>query len=48
MSPSRVIFPIVMGSGKRLLDNADESKKLALVNSSPTDTGRNTLTYRPA
>jgi dihydrofolate reductase len=43
-----VVFPIVLGSGKRLFRDADEAKKLWLVESQPTSTGGVILTYRPA
>ncbi|HET9673914.1 MAG TPA: dihydrofolate reductase family protein [Gaiellaceae bacterium] len=43
-----VVFPIVLGSGKRLFRDADEAKKLRLVESQPTSTGGVILTYRPA
>jgi dihydrofolate reductase len=42
------VFPIVLGSGKRLFRDADETKKLRLVESQPTSTGGVILTYRPA
>jgi dihydrofolate reductase len=43
-----VVFPIVLGSGKRLFRDADEARKLRLVQSQPTSTGGVILTYRPA
>ena len=43
-----VVFPIVLGSGKRLFRDADEAKKLRLVESQPTSTGGVILTYRSA
>jgi dihydrofolate reductase len=43
-----VVFPIVLGSGKRLFRDADEAKKLRLVESQPTTTGGVILTYRQA
>jgi dihydrofolate reductase len=41
------IFPIVLGSGKRLFRDADQVKKLRLVDSRPTTTGGLMLTYEP-
>lgn len=43
-----VIFPILLGSGKRLFGNADEPRELSLVDSKPTRTGGIMLIYRPA
>jgi dihydrofolate reductase len=42
------VFPIVLGSGKRLFRELDEARKLRLVDSRPTNTGGVLLTYRPA
>jgi dihydrofolate reductase len=42
------VFPIVLGSGKRLFRPADEAKKLSLVESKATGTGGVFLTYRSA
>jgi len=42
------VFPIVLGSGKRLFRELDEARKLSLVDSRPTNTGGVLLTYRPA
>jgi dihydrofolate reductase len=42
------VFPIVLGSGKRLFREADEPGKLSLVDSKTTSTGGVLLTYRPA
>ncbi|HEU4354194.1 MAG TPA: dihydrofolate reductase family protein [Actinomycetota bacterium] len=42
------IFPIVLGSGKRLFRDSDQVRKLRLVDSKPTTTGGLMLTYRPA
>jgi dihydrofolate reductase len=41
------VYPIVLGTGKRLFDGADAAK-LELVASKPTTTGGVMLTYRPA
>jgi dihydrofolate reductase len=43
-----VVFPIVLGSGKRLFREADQAVKLRLVDSKATGTGGVMLTYRPA
>jgi dihydrofolate reductase len=43
-----VVFPIVLGSGKRLFREADEARKLTLVDCKATSTGGVMLTYRPA
>jgi dihydrofolate reductase len=42
------VYPIVLGSGKRLFGEATEPTKLRLVDSKPTGTGGVLLTYRPA
>jgi dihydrofolate reductase len=42
------VFPIVLGSGKRLFREADEVRRLSLVASNTTGTGGLILTYRPA
>jgi dihydrofolate reductase len=42
------VFPIVLGSGKRLFGEAAQPTKLRLVDSKPTGTGGVLLTYRPA
>jgi dihydrofolate reductase len=42
-----IVFPIVLGSGKRLFREADEPTKLSLVESKATGTGGVMLTYRP-
>ncbi|HKY12808.1 MAG TPA: dihydrofolate reductase family protein [Gaiellaceae bacterium] len=42
------VFPIVVGSGKRLFREADEVRRLSLVDSNTTGTGGLILTYRPA
>jgi dihydrofolate reductase len=42
------VYPIVLGSGKRLFREADQVRKLSLVDSKPTSTGGVILTYRPA
>jgi dihydrofolate reductase len=41
-----VVFPILLGGGKRLFGAADHPTKLSLVNSKPTGTGGVMLTYR--
>ena len=43
-----VVFPIVIGSGKRLFGATDRPAKLALVSSQQTGTGGVMLTYRLA
>jgi dihydrofolate reductase len=43
-----VVFPILLGSGKRLFGAADRPTKLSLVASKPTGTGGVMLTYRRA
>jgi dihydrofolate reductase len=43
-----VVYPIVLGSGKRLFREAAQVRKLSLVDSKPTSTGGVILTYRPA
>jgi len=42
------VFPIVLGSGKRLFRDADQVRRLTLVDSKATTTGGLMLTYRPA
>ncbi len=41
------VFPIVLGSGKRLFREADRVRRLSLVDSKATSTGGVILTYRP-
>jgi len=41
------VFPIVLGSGKRLFREADRARRLSLVDSKATSTGGVMLTYRP-
>jgi dihydrofolate reductase len=43
-----IVFPILLGGGKRLFRDADEPTKLTLVDSVSTGTGGLILTYRPA
>jgi dihydrofolate reductase len=43
-----VVFPIVLGSGKRLFREAGQARRLRLVDSKATCTGGVILTYRPA
>lgn len=45
---SLFVYPIVLGSGKRLFGDADEVRKLELVDSKTTTTGGLLLSYRPA
>lgn len=42
------VFPIVLGSGKRLFGEAEAPKRLKLIESAATGTGGLLLTYRPA
>ena len=42
------VYPLLLGSGKRLFRDTDAPKKLSLVDSKPTSTGGVLLTYRPA
>jgi dihydrofolate reductase len=42
------VYPLVLGSGKRLFRDSDQVRKLRLVDSKPTSTGGVILTYRPA
>lgn len=42
------VFPIVLGSGKRLFRDSDRVRRLRLVDSKPTTTGGLMLTYEPA
>jgi len=42
-----MIAPIVLGSGKRLFADADDVRKLELVDAVTTTTGAQILTYRP-
>jgi dihydrofolate reductase len=43
-----VVFPILLGSGKRLFGEAEAPKRLKLIESAATGTGGLMLTYRPA
>lgn len=43
-----MIHPVVVGSGKRLFDEAGDLKRMRLVDSKTTRTGVVILTYRPA
>lgn len=45
---SLMVFPIVLGSGKRLFRNAAQARKLSLVDCKTTSTGGLILTYHPA
>jgi dihydrofolate reductase len=42
------VYPILLGSGKKLFRDADDVRKLDLIDSKPTTTGGLLLTYRPA
>jgi dihydrofolate reductase len=42
-----VVFPILLGSGKRFFGESDRVRKLSLTESKPTTTGGVMLTYRP-
>jgi dihydrofolate reductase len=42
------VFPVVLGSGKRLFHEPDQITKLSLVDSKATSTGAVLLTYSPA
>jgi dihydrofolate reductase len=42
------VYPILLGSGKKLFRDADDVRKLDLIDSKPTTTGGVLLTYRPA
>ena len=42
------VFPIVLGSGKRLFRDVDGARRLSLVDCKATTTGGVILTYRPA
>ena len=44
---SLTMYPIVLGSGKKLFRESDQTRKLKLVDSKPTTTGGLMLTYRP-
>ena len=43
-----MIHPVVVGTGKRLFGEADELKRLKLVDTKTTKSGVSVLTYRPA
>ena len=43
-----MIHPVVVGSGKRLFGEADELKRLKLVDTKTTKSGVSVLTYQPA
>jgi dihydrofolate reductase len=42
-----MVYPLVLGEGKRLLRDADATKRLRLTDSKPTSTGVLLLTYVP-
>lgn len=44
---SLAVYPIILGSGKRLFPEDDQVRKLRLVDSKPTTTGGLLLTYEP-
>jgi len=43
-----MVYPVVLGEGKRLFRDADATKRLLLTESKPTSTGVLLLTYVPA
>jgi dihydrofolate reductase len=43
-----MVFPIVLGKGKRLFGETSETKRLDLVDSKPLEDGVFILTYRPS
>jgi len=45
---SLTVSPIVLGSGKRLFRDAEDVRRLSLVDCKPTTTGSVLLTYQPA
>jgi dihydrofolate reductase len=45
---SLAVFPIVLGSGKRLFRESDQTRSMRLVDSTTTSTGGLLLTYQPA
>jgi dihydrofolate reductase len=45
---SLAVYPIVLGSGKKLFPGSDQVQRLRLVDSKPTTTGGLLLTYQPA
>jgi dihydrofolate reductase len=45
---SLMVYPVVLGSGKRLFRDADQMRKLRLVDSKTSTTGVVLLTYQPA
>ena len=42
-----LVFPVLVGGGRRLLKEGDSLKRLQLVSSKPTRTGALILTYQP-
>jgi dihydrofolate reductase len=42
-----MVFPVVLGSGKRLFKEGSDTKTLTLVDTKTTGTGVVLLTYRP-
>ena len=45
---SLTVSPLVIGSGRRLFRDAEQVRRLRLVDCTPTTTGSVMLTYRPA
>jgi len=45
---SLVVYPILLGSGKRLFRDSEQARRLTLIDSQTTGTGGVMLTYRPA
>jgi len=43
-----MVFPIVLGSGKRLFGDASDTSVLRLVDATPAGSGVLILAYRPA
>jgi hypothetical protein len=43
-----MVFPIVLGTGKRLFRDAGQTRSLRLVDSRSTSTGGLILSYQPA
>ena len=42
-----IVFPVLMGGGRRLLNEGNSLKRLKLISSKPTRTGGLILTYQP-
>ena len=43
-----MVYPIVLGDGKRLFSDTSQARSLRLVDTKPLDSGILALTYRPA